>query len=134
MNKKLCLIFFLLSAIYTEPFYASHSGSLSYFSQRIKPKQIKLERLSQKGINSSDFIPYKVEVDNQSIGITYLQELSNVVVEIFNDRGECIWSTTSSLKTNEHLSILTGDWGTGAYTIYLRDNEINTVFCGEFEL
>lgn len=131
MNKKLFLICFFLSISCVESYCVSNSIC---FVQKRKSSRISLEYLTQTKGARSNFIPYIVEVDDQSIGVTYLQAPANIIVEIFNELGECVYRTVADSATNRQLLIGTGDWSSGCYTIYFKDSKNGNIVYGEFDL
>lgn len=130
MNKKLFLIYLFLSIVCVESFCNSNS----ICSVQKKSRRIQLERIKEERVLRSNFIPYIVEVDDQSIGVTYLQAPANIIVEIFNELGECVYRTVADSATNRQLLIGTGDWSSGCYTIYFKDSKNGNIVYGEFDL
>lgn len=132
MNKKTFLICLFLCIACVESFCIS---SPACFAQsRKKPQRIQLDEVAEHRSLRSNFIPYIVEVDDQSIDVTYLKDLSNTTIEIFSESGECTYRTTVNPTINGHLFIHIEDWTEGCYTIYLRNSSNNHTYYGEFEL
>lgn len=131
MNKKIFLIALLLSITCVESFCISNSACPP---QKERVARVKLKYLSSTKGPRSNFIPYIVEVDDQSIDVTYLKDLSNTTIEIFSESGECTYRTTVNPTINGHLFIHIEDWTEGCYTIYLRNSSNNHTYYGEFEL
>lgn len=131
MNKKLFLIcvFFTIASVES----VCNSNSI-YSAERHHSSRIKLEEILNRKLARSNFIPYIVEIDDQSIDVTYLKDLSNTTIEIFSESGECTYRTTVNPTINGHLFIHIEDWTEGCYTIYLKNSSNNHTYYGEFEL
>ncbi len=133
MNKKILLVGLLLSIACIEPSCNNKTVYLTHEQQQLL-RRVQLERILKGTLTRSISIPYIVEVDNQSINITYLQNLPATTIEVFNEQEACMYYEAVTPITNEYLSVPTGGWSEGAYTIRFTDNKNNIIIYGKFRL
>jgi hypothetical protein len=86
----------------------------------------------ENGTIRSIFKPFNVIKNSYSISIYYLQNLSNIDVEIVDDLGQVVYSNNVNATYGENLRIDILNWPAGNYTIHFSNSSGNSI-CGNFK-
>ena len=77
--------------------------------------------------------PFRVTKNNHSVNIYYLQNLSDISIEITNEFGQVVYSNNVNAVSGGSLHIDILNWSSGIYTIQFRKSFGNRIY-GDFEI
>ena len=125
---SLLVIIILFGASFIYNFaYANNSACTD------KKEQVALKGdLRKPGIKSGGD-PFEVFKDPYFLSIYYLQDLSNISIEILDEFEQVIYSNRVNPSSGGSLYIDISNWPTGYYTLYFED-EFGNSMCGCFEV
>ena len=96
-------------------------------------EEIELQGALAKSTIRSLIKPFRATVNNHSVNIYYLQDLSNISIEITNESGQVVYSTNVSPTYGGSLHIGISSWTNGFYTIRFANSSGNSIY-GSFEI
>ena len=96
-------------------------------------KQIDLKGALTESTLRSFSIPVEVFQSSNSILINYLEDLSNISIEITDGLGQLVYLNKVNTVTGDFLMIDISDWEKGSYTISFR-NSSGGCISGDFDI
>ncbi len=134
MKTKIILTFFLaIIIIGGSSTYNFMYANNSQCGTTDKEEQIDLHgSLAQSTLRSS-FTPFEVTKGTYSLSIYYLQDLTNISIDVYNELGQSVYSNKVNPNYGGSLHLDISSWPKGYYTISFKSVSGNAIY-GDFEI
>jgi len=134
MKTKLSLTLLLAAILFPLSSFVN-STHASNASEAITDTQkaINLKGQLTQPILRSFTIPFEAFINSNSIYINYLEDLSNITIEITHENGQLVYYTIINPVNGEYMIIDTSDWDEGNYHISFN-NDSGGCISGDFEI
>lgn len=98
-----------------------------------KSEKVELKGYLEKPTSKSGGDPFEVFKDANFLSIYYLQDLSNISIEVLDEFGQGVYSNTVDPTSGGSLFIDISNWPARYYTLYFKDRSGNSIY-GSFEI
>jgi hypothetical protein len=129
-SKITALLLFCCTAIVFSSFTSS---SIIKSNDKDKEDEIELFGSLGNGKARSLSYPFMVTKSSSFITVSYLNNLSNIHVEITDEYGQQVYYITVNPIAGNHLLINTFGWDNGNYQIVFSNNNGGSIY-GEFDI
>lgn len=133
MKTKLIFSVFLLCSSIMSLFSSSNFSTNLYTNKYDAEKQIELAGSLEMIPLRSGGNPFDVTLSSYLINITYLNDLNNITIKIFDETGAIVYQNNVNPVSGEQLLINITNWTEGYYSISFS-NDTGGSITGEFEI
>ena len=131
MKAKLFFLFFFISSAAFTVSLADNFSNIrldDVINSDIKEEVLLSGTLGTGMIKSLSIIPFNVWKSSVAIDISYLSNLSNIIVEIKNESGQSFYHSNVNPVSGEQLLIDIVGWSQGTYSITFTNDKGGCVY------